>query len=245
MSNRLIVGLISTWFGLAICVFAWFSLENRRFQTEWQASATQLNSRFEKAKADFADTTKNADQMAVQQALTAFADDLAALKLPQAPQLLGFSLGVEKTRAKHAAVSQSLPVYIANLRTTALFIDYQQKVAITLEPLGYMGAETEGAILALAQKWQVAAEAVKNTAPPSTLLATHQAMLDSMQNIHDTALRLAALFKADNEAEFKTVYEELTAYVAKLRELSASVSKTAEQLDTERGTLFASIQQNL
>lgn len=242
--NKTIVALLAGWFVVATLVFAWAAWQAEGYKAAYKAYVAQVDARVAAAQTDFAKLKETGDETAVHTALGTFSNELTAISPPTIPTIFGLALGADPERARQASIAGVITKLHENIQMTAQFMAYQKEVAVQLQLLSLASAGNEAQIRALATAWQEATAKVNGLTPPMQLAGVHAALIQNMQAVQATIAHMADLFKADDEAGFKTAQQALEPQIAAFQPHAHTIRTIAGQLDAERAAIITAITQN-
>ena len=245
--NRNVLLALAVWFGLAAIMFAVAGVQVAgyrgafgAYQQDMRGEVTRIPG-LVKERLDASDITATA--AALREAAAALVQKTGAA--PSPPNIMGLHIGGDTERRKQKSIARDAQVYAAALKDAADCMEYQHKIAHSLQSLSLKDASNYNQIIDLADAWKNATEIVHNSAKPDALKEVTATLLQKMSLVENNVRELAELYKKADADAFKAKQLELSVLMEDFKPIGDQFAVKAGEFDAALARAAASLNQNL
>jgi hypothetical protein len=245
-TRRVLIG-IGIWLSLALIFFVWAGLQNASYRGQHNAFISGMKQALDAAPAQLKQAKDAGDTAGVVIALSNLSTLLTQKidNAPVIPSVLGLRVGVDAESRTQDAVVAAAKDAARSLRQSADFIDFQSKLARSLQALSLKDVGNHDQIIALADAWKEAANSLQHTPKPSQLTDVSATLLQKMVVAESRIRELATLHKQGDSAGFTTKQRELAVIIDEIKPLGVQILAISATLDSDLQRSLAALRQNL
>jgi hypothetical protein len=245
--NRNILIALGVWLGLAIAFFAWFAVQNAGYRTQYATFVSSVRATVDAAPQQMKQAGETGDVAATVTALQSFSATLSQKisEAPHTPSVFGLRVGADAEANKQSGIVVAAKNASDTLKEAAEFIEYQSKLARSLQVLGLKDAGDYAHIIALADTWKMSIDDLQHATKPTVLTEVTATLLQKMIVVESRIRELAELYKQADASGFTAKQKELTSIIEEIKPLGMQVADISAAIDAKLQYSLADLRQKL
>jgi len=245
-TRRVLVAL-AIWLGVAALLFTWAALQNAGYRAQYSAFRSDIKKALDAAPAQVKQAKDVGDSAAVGAVLSNLSTTLSQKSdsAPALPNIAGLRIGIDAEARRQTTIVSELKNTSQSLKQAAEYIDFQGKIARSLQALSLKDAGNYDQIIALANAWKEAANTLQHVSKPVQLAEVSATLLQKMIVAESRIRELAELHKQNDTAGFTAKQKELAAIIDEIKPLGTKIAEISASIDSQLQRSIRALRQNL
>jgi pterin-4a-carbinolamine dehydratase len=245
-TKRVLIAL-AVWLGVATLLFVWAGFQSATYRARFNEFASGVRSSLEGAPEHIKQAKDADDTTAISAALASLSATLSqkADHAPEIANVFGVQIGVDAEVRKQTAIVGTAKEASLTLKQTADFIDFQSKLARSLQSLSLKDASNYEQTIALANAWQETANTLQHATKPPQVTEVSATLLQKMIVVESRIRELAELYKQSDASGFAAKQKELATIIDEIKPLGAKITEISTSLDSQLQRTLSALRQNL
>lgn len=245
-TRRVLVALM-IWLGVAALLFTWATFQNASYRGQYNAFKSDINKALDAAPAQVKQAKDTSDSAAVSAVLSNLSTTLSQKSdsAPAVPNMAGLRIGIDAEARRQTAIVAELKNTSQTLKQAADYIDFQSKIARSLQALSLKDAGNYDQIIALANAWKEAANTLQHASKPGQLTEVSATLLQKMVVAESRIRELAELHRQNDMAGFSAKQKELATIIEEIKPLGTKIAEISASIDSQLQYSIRALRQNL